>query len=81
MPFLLYPSSPGEQASLPEKGTGGGCESFAGQPEQAGRIFHQPSQLPIKPAIKANLNNQVVLVNDHLNNFSNHPSVDLINKT
>ena len=36
MPLLLYPSIPGEQASLPEKGTGGGCESFAGQPEQAG---------------------------------------------
>ena len=42
MPLLLYPSTPGEQASLPEKGTGGGCESFAGQPEQAGSSCQQP---------------------------------------
>ena len=76
MPFLLYPSTPGEQASLPEKGTGGGCESFAGQPEQAGSSCHQPPQPPIKPAIKANLNNQVVLVNHHLNHQSTKPNLN-----
>ena len=42
VPLLLYPSTPGEQASLPEKGAGGGCESFAGQPEQAGSSYDQP---------------------------------------
>ena len=109
MPLLLYPSTPGEQASLPEEGTGGGCESFAGQPEQAGSSCHQPipvtgvsndcggadlinqgleflgdtntcgdRQPPIKPVVKANLNNQVVLVNDHLNHQSNHQPKQLV---
>ena len=74
VPLLLYSSTPGEQASLPEKGTGGGCESFAGQPEQAGNSCHKQPQSPIKPAIKANLNKQVVLVTNHLNHQANQLS-------